>query len=127
RITYEFDDPGYQLTVVEAIKALGTFETIVGEDPRYRTSHAGAVLCLTARQPAARAARHVRRPARVVPREPRGGSRRRGRASWSCSIVSPRAGTRADDAQLALLGEAGRHDQIDVVVVDHFGRVIDVI
>lgn len=41
KIVYEFDDPGYQLRALEAIKALETFETIVGDDPRYPSSHAG--------------------------------------------------------------------------------------
>lgn len=42
--------------------------------------------------------------------------------------MTPRAGARADDAQLALLGaEAGRDDHVDVVVCDYFGRVVDVI
>ena len=42
--------------------------------------------------------------------------------------MTPRAGARADKAQLALLGaEAGRDDHIDIVVCDYFGRVVDVI
>lgn len=40
RIIYEFSDPGYQLSVVEGIKALATFEAVVAEAPGYPTSHA---------------------------------------------------------------------------------------
>lgn len=42
--------------------------------------------------------------------------------------MTRRARATAPAAQLALLGaEAGRDDHIDVIVCDHFGRVVDVI
>jgi len=41
KIVYEFNEPGYQLSALEAINALETFETIVSDDPRYPTSHPG--------------------------------------------------------------------------------------
>lgn len=41
KLTYEYTDPGYQLSALEAIKALATFETITAEwSPRYWESHA---------------------------------------------------------------------------------------
>lgn len=40
RIVYEFSDPGHQLSAVEGIKALATFETVAAEAPRYSISHA---------------------------------------------------------------------------------------
>jgi hypothetical protein len=40
KIIYEFSDPGYQLSAVEGIKALATFEAVAAEAPRYSTSHA---------------------------------------------------------------------------------------
>lgn len=42
--------------------------------------------------------------------------------------MTRRAGARAGADQLALLGvETGRDDHIEVIVCDHFGRVVDVI
>lgn len=40
KIIYDFSDPGYQLSALEGIKALATFEAIAAEAPRYSTSHA---------------------------------------------------------------------------------------
>jgi hypothetical protein len=39
KIIYEFTDPGHQLSTLEAIKALATFEAIAVEAPHYLTSH----------------------------------------------------------------------------------------
>jgi hypothetical protein len=41
KLVYEFRDPGYRLSAVEAIKALATFEAVAACVPQHAASHAG--------------------------------------------------------------------------------------